>query len=114
MGLPYDQQADMWSLGCILCELITTKPMFPACNELELMELIRIRIGLPPVHMIIKCEKRNMLFDSQNKLFRYRRSRIPAGLDTGSIPIRKPLNCDDHDLLSFIDVSHFFVLTFLG
>ena len=69
------------------------------------MELFRIRIGLPPIHMIINCEKRNMLFDSQNKLFRYRRSRIPPNLDTGSIPIRKALYCDDDpDLLTFIDV----------
>ena len=52
LGLPYDQAVDMWSFGCILAELVTGRPLFPAVDEHELLELIRIRIGLPPQEMI--------------------------------------------------------------
>lgn len=30
MGLPYDYQVDMWSLGCIIAELFCGRPIFPA------------------------------------------------------------------------------------
>jgi len=52
MGLKYDFAVDMWSLGCIIVELVTGKTLFPARNESELLHMIRIRIGMPPVHMI--------------------------------------------------------------
>ena len=58
LGLPYDQAVDMWSFGCILAELVSGRPLFPAWDENELLELIRIRIGLPPEELIKKCKKR--------------------------------------------------------
>ena len=47
MGLPYDCAVDMWSFGCVLCELATGRPIFPAQDENELLEFIRSRIGMP-------------------------------------------------------------------
>ena len=29
LGLPYEMAIDMWSLGCILAELLTGCPLFP-------------------------------------------------------------------------------------
>ena len=58
MGLPYDSPVDMWSLGCTLCELSTGRPLFPAKDENELLEYIRMRIGMPPLDMIQSCSKR--------------------------------------------------------
>jgi serine/threonine protein kinase len=52
LGLPYSFAVDMWSLGCILCELTTGRPIFPARDENELLEYFKIRIGLPPIEMI--------------------------------------------------------------
>lgn len=40
LGVPYEAAADMWSIGCILCELVTTRPIFPAHDELELLEML--------------------------------------------------------------------------
>lgn len=45
LGLPYNHAVDMWSFGCIISELITGTPLFPAINEKELLEFYIIRIG---------------------------------------------------------------------
>ena len=52
LGLPYNNSVDMWSFGCILFELSVGRPLFPARDENELLELIRLRIGMPPLEMI--------------------------------------------------------------
>jgi serine/threonine protein kinase len=52
MGLPYDHAVDMWSLGCILCELVTGRPLFPAFDENDLLLRINITLEAPPLHMI--------------------------------------------------------------
>ena len=31
LGLPYDQKVDIWSLGCILAELLTGNVLFQVC-----------------------------------------------------------------------------------
>ena len=39
-------------------------------DELELLEQMRQRIGMPPLHMIEQAHNRNELFDDDNKLRR--------------------------------------------
>ena len=63
LGIPYDKAVDMWSFGCILCELVTGRPLFPAIDEHELLELMRIRIGLPNEEMIRNAKKRRLFFN---------------------------------------------------
>ena len=58
LGIPYNAAIDMWSFGCILAELVTGRPLFPAIDEKELLEWILIRIGHMPEHMIKNCTKR--------------------------------------------------------
>jgi dual specificity tyrosine-phosphorylation-regulated kinase 2/3/4 len=53
----------MWSFGCILAELVTGRPLFPAVDEHELLELIRIRIGMPPEEMSKSGKKRKYFFN---------------------------------------------------
>lgn len=38
LGMPYNCAADMWSLGCIVAEMVMGRPLFPAIDENELME----------------------------------------------------------------------------
>lgn len=42
----------MWSLGCIIFELIVGTPLFPAKDENELLEYFIVTIGRVPSHML--------------------------------------------------------------
>lgn len=104
LGLPYDQAVDMWSFGCILVELITGKPLFPAVDEHELLELFIVSIGMPPEEMINKCSKRKYFFDSNRTLIRSRRSRVKKGTKVRGMPVRNELASEgDDDFIDFIE-----------
>jgi dual specificity tyrosine-phosphorylation-regulated kinase 1 len=59
LGLPYDQKIDIWSLGCVLCEMHTGEPLFAGLDQLDLMTRIVDVLGMPPVWMIERCEETN-------------------------------------------------------
>ena len=48
IGLHYDNQVDMWSLGCIVAEMFCGRPIFPAQDENELLEFQVLMCGNPP------------------------------------------------------------------
>ncbi|KAJ1339000.1 hypothetical protein BSLG_006139 [Batrachochytrium salamandrivorans] len=52
MGHAYSLAIDMWSLGCILVELLTGAPLFPGANEHDQMCRICDIVGMPPSHFI--------------------------------------------------------------
>ncbi|ESN96202.1 hypothetical protein HELRODRAFT_68132, partial [Helobdella robusta] len=63
LGLPYDTSIDMWSLGCIMVELHTGKPLFAGSNEFDqLMKIIEV-LGLPPTQMLDSASKTKKFFD---------------------------------------------------
>jgi serine/threonine protein kinase len=66
LGLPYDYQVDMWSLGCIVAELFCGRPIFPGIDENELLEFHVLMCGNPPQHMIDKCTKKAKFFNIQD------------------------------------------------
>ncbi len=43
----YDTSVDMWSVGCLIAELLTRKPLFPGKDEPEQLDLIFQTIGSP-------------------------------------------------------------------
>ena len=47
-GLPYSTAIDVWSFACILAELYTGYPLFPAETEDDLMICVVQVLGLPP------------------------------------------------------------------
>jgi serine/threonine protein kinase len=50
MGMPYDQKADTWSLGCIFAELINGgKALMPGKNVEHQFELMCSVLGFPEV-----------------------------------------------------------------
>lgn len=104
LGLPYSHPADMWSFGCILAELRTGMPLFPAVDENELIEFFVMVIGMPPSEMIEKAKKKSKYF-KDNQIIRSKISRLKDSYE-GSYPLRQILHCepDDDDFLDFIEV----------
>ena len=52
----YTAAIDVWSVGCILAELIRRKPLLPAQNEQEQMMMITNLIGKPDDKLIEQIE----------------------------------------------------------
>jgi len=59
----YDGKVDVWSVGCILAEMITRKPLMPAKSEQEQMQKINDLIGNADTDLI------NSIEDEKNKEF---------------------------------------------
>ena len=68
LGMQLNCGIDMWSFGCILVEMLIGRPIFIPIDERELLEQIIQRIGILPQNMIEQSQKRNELFDADNKL----------------------------------------------
>jgi dual specificity tyrosine-phosphorylation-regulated kinase 2/3/4 len=67
-GLQYGTAIDIWSFGCVLCEMVTGQPIFPAENEAELILMIAEVIGLPPKSFISGAPRAKHYFDSTGEL----------------------------------------------
>ena len=48
---------DVWSVGCIMAELLGRKPIFPGNNYLHQLDLILDVLGTPPDSDVKGCEK---------------------------------------------------------
>lgn len=55
----YTGAIDVWSVGCILAELIKRKPLLPANNEQDLMHMITNLIGNPDMDLIGKIDDKD-------------------------------------------------------
>ncbi len=85
MGLPYDFQIDMWSLGCIVAELYMGGPIFPGIDENELLEFHALICGIPTQAMIDKGKKKEKFFSEKGyKIKRSEKSRL-AHLSKNSV-----------------------------
>ncbi|XP_071945451.1 uncharacterized protein [Antedon mediterranea] len=51
----YVKSVDMWSVGCILAEMIGRKQIFPGKNLIDQLTLVTQVLGLPPDKMLQSC-----------------------------------------------------------
>lgn len=59
----YSTSIDVWSVGCILAELLTRKPLLPATSEEEQIQIITDLLGNPSEELIEKIQiERNREF----------------------------------------------------
>lgn len=100
LGMGYGCPIDMWSLGCIVVELLTGRPLFPAKSEGELMLLIAEVLGLPSPHVLGKAQRGAEFFPSG--LLVSRRDRKGRVRRPGSRTLASAINSDDTDLLDFV------------
>ncbi|KAI8908781.1 hypothetical protein DFJ77DRAFT_129209 [Powellomyces hirtus] len=63
LGISYNASIDMWSLGCILCELFTGYPLFPGENEAEQLLCIMETLGAPDMSLVDRGNRRKMFFE---------------------------------------------------
>ncbi|EPY87874.1 dual specificity tyrosine-phosphorylation-regulated kinase 4 [Camelus ferus] len=63
LGHPYNMAVDMWSLGCIMAELFTGRPLFPGEDEAEQLACIMEVLGLPPTRFIQTASRKQTFFD---------------------------------------------------
>jgi dual specificity tyrosine-phosphorylation-regulated kinase 2/3/4 len=101
LGMSYGLAIDMWSLGCILAELLTGYPIFPGENEQEQLACIMEIFGPPEKHLIEKSSRKKLFFDSLGKprvtVSSKGRRRRPS-----SKTLQQALKCDDEAFLDFI------------
>jgi len=101
LGMSYGLPIDMWSLGCILAELLTGYPIFPGENEQEQLACIMEIFGPPEKHLIEKSSRKKLFFDSLGKprvtVSTKGRRRRPS-----SKTLQQALKCDDEAFLDFI------------
>ena len=81
MEVGYDNKIDIWSLGCVLAEMMMGRPLFAGRDEIEQIVAIIEVLGLPPSYMIEKSNKRGVILESLRK----------NNSSKGKIPASKPL-----------------------
>lgn len=68
LGLQYGTEIDVWSYACVLVELFTGKPLFPAASERELIGMFVSYFGSPPSELINGKKRAEKFFDHQGNL----------------------------------------------
>jgi len=65
LGLPYSYPIDMWSLGCIVAELLTGWPIFAGTDEVDLMLRIQEVLGAVPQDLALQSPKKSRFFNDE-------------------------------------------------
>ena len=101
LGLKYSFPIDMWSLGCVISELYTGRPLFPGENETDQLLCIMSVLGQPPYHLRSSCTKKTVFFNEDGEVKIVPNShgvrRVP-----GTQPLTKMVPCNEPSLLEFI------------
>ena len=63
LGIAYTCAIDMWSLGCVIVELVTGTPIFPGANEKECIALIMEVCGVVPKAVVAQAPRRQVFFN---------------------------------------------------
>jgi len=96
----YGPPIDMWSTACILVELLTGRPIFPAKSENELILLITEILGLPSPSVLYKASRNAEFFPGG--VLATRRDRKGRIRKPGTRSLTSICGSDDPDLIDFL------------
>lgn len=65
LGAKYGTSIDMWSLGCILSELVTGCPLLPGEDELDQLACIIELLGIPPKNVLDQSKRAKNFINSR-------------------------------------------------
>ncbi|OHT06294.1 CMGC family protein kinase [Tritrichomonas foetus] len=101
-GIQYSTPIDMWSLGCVICELLTGTPLFPAEDENELVNQISEVIGLPPKELIKKGPRAKHYFNEDGTLKNFANTKGKK-YEVSNKTLRDLAHIKDNDLLDLVE-----------
>ncbi|KAK8846239.1 hypothetical protein M9Y10_020245 [Tritrichomonas musculus] len=101
-GMQYSTGIDIWSLGCVLCEMVTGKPLFCAEDEFELMQMLVEVLGLPPDSMTKSGTRAHHFFDEKGQLKVKPNSRGKYHIPSSS-SIELQVHSNDPSFISLIE-----------
>jgi serine/threonine protein kinase len=98
-NLYFNEKIDIWSVGCIITELIMIKPLFPAKNESKLIEYINDLLGTPNLEEYIwsKIYKNNFINNDNN----IKKFNEPFCFDIRFDKYLKHFNCNKIQIKNF-------------
>ena len=100
LGMTYAKEVDMWSLGCLICEMLTGSPLLPARDEEELINMMVEMFGLPPKSMIRDAPRAHHYFDQNGQLKPNKTGKVYVPNGT---TIQEATKIRDRELLSLIE-----------
>ena len=65
LGARYGMPIDMWSLGCILAELLTGYPLLPGEDEADQLSCIIELLGMPPQKLLDQSKRAKNFISSK-------------------------------------------------
>ena len=79
---PFDYAIDMWSAGCILFEMHVGKPLFPAADQSQLLDMMTHSLGPIPRTMLERGEKTSTFYAKNEEDGSFCRKRTGAEDDS--------------------------------
>ena len=93
LGARYGMPIDMWSLGCILAELLTGYPLLPGEDEGDQLSCIIELLGMPPQKLLDQSKRAKNFISSKGE-----KEWMRNPLESGEIRINPVKSTENSDL----------------
>jgi dual specificity tyrosine-phosphorylation-regulated kinase 2/3/4 len=101
LGADYSYPIDMWSLGCMVAEMSTGRPLFPGESERDQMMWIVAALGQPGEEVVKRGKKARACFGESGEWLEFTNTKGKRR-EPGSLPLSRLLPNADPSLFSFI------------